>query len=331
MDVQQPTAPTPPLTLGIDLGGSKILTAVVDSHGTVQAHDRCSTPAEAGKQAVLKAIFRSVERTMTQAGLAAADLSAVGVGVPGPSNPQTGILFSSPNLPGWRDVPIRDIIAREIGLKAFLINDANAAAVAEFHYGAGRGACCFIYITVSTGIGGGFIIDGKVFSGARGMAAEIGHMTIEADNGPPCNCGNTGCWEALASGTALADEARRRLQQGAQSTMLTYADGELDKVTARVVQLAAQAGDPLADQLLLRTSHYLGTGFANLINVINPDVMAIGGGLAKIGDRLLKPAYAVAKKRAFASAYAAVRFAAAELEGNSGVIGAAAHALQEIR
>jgi glucokinase len=324
------SACTETLSLGIDLGGSKILTAVVDSGGTIRAHDHRATPADQGKAAVLQAIFRSADHTMAQVGLAGSTLAAVGVGVPGPSNPQTGILFSSPNLPGWKDVPIRDIIAEKIGLRAFLINDANAAALAEFRYGAGRGACCLAYITVSTGIGGGFIIDGKVFSGARGMAAEIGHMTIEADNGPPCNCGNVGCWEALASGTALAEEARRRLSQGAQSAILTYADGDPNRVTAQVVQRAAQAGDPLADQLLRRTSHYLGTGFANLINVINPDVMVIGGGLAKIGDPLLKPAYAVAKTRAFASAYAAVRFAPAELEGNSGVIGAAAHALQEV-
>lgn len=318
------------LVLGIDLGGTKILTAVTNPQGQLVSRDHSVTPAAEGQEAIIQAIVESVRRALNQAELSMADLVAVGIGAPGPSNPQTGILYTSPNLPGLRNVPIRDIIEQEFDKKAFLINDANAAALAEFRFGAGRGSCCFIYVTVSTGIGGGVVFDGRVYTGAAGVAAEIGHMTIE-DKGPPCNCGNTGCWEALASGTALTKEARRRITEGESSTILEYAEGEMQKVTAPVIQQAAESGDRVAKELLARTSHYLGTGFANLINILNPDVIAIGGGVAKMGEMLLGPAYAVAKDRAFLEAYESVRFVPAELGRNSGVLGAAAYALQGIR
>jgi glucokinase len=317
------------LTLGVDLGGTKIMTAVVDSQGTMLSHEKHTTPAAQGKDAVIQAIVESVHQVIARTGIEIADLTAIGIGVPGPSNPQTGILFSAPNLPGWHDVPIRDILADEVGKRTFLINDANAAALAEFLFGAGRGSGCFTHVALGTGIGGGFVIDGNVYSGAQGTAAEFGHMTIDESKGPVCSCGNNGCWEALASGTALANEARRRIDNGEQTTLLNIVEGDLKKITAPVIHEAAQAGDPLAEKLLLRTSRYLGIGLANLINIINPDVIAIGGGLANMGDILLEPAYAVAKARAFAPAYEAVSFAPAELGGHSGVIGAAAYALQE--
>ena len=318
------------LVLGIDLGGTKILTAVTNPQGEMLSRDHSVTPATKGQNAVIQAIVESVRRAVNQADLSVSDLVAIGIGAPGPSNPQTGILHTSPNLPGWRNVPIRDIIAQKFGQKAFLINDANAAALGEFHFGAGRGSCCFIYVTVSTGIGGGIVLGGKIYTGAAGFAAEIGHMTIE-DKGPACNCGNAGCWEALASGTALAKEARRRITAGETTSILDYAEGDMGKVTPPVIQQAAEAGDSLAKELLARTSHYLGTGFANLINIFNPDVISIGGGVANMGEMLLGPAYAVAKKRAFLEAYESVRFVPAELGRNSGVLGAAAYALQEIK
>jgi glucokinase len=318
------------LVLGIDLGGTKILTAVIDSEGEMLSRDHSVTPAAKGQDAVIQAIIESVRRVLGQAELGLDRLEAVGVGAPGPSNPRTGVLYTSPNLPGWRNVPLRDIIEGEFKKKTFLINDANAAALAEYHFGAGRGSCCLIYVTVSTGIGGGVVIGGKVHTGAGGVAAEIGHMTIE-DEGPACKCGNRGCWEVLASGTALAREARRRIAEGEATSILERAGGEMEKVTAPVVQEAAEAGDGVARQLLARTSHYLGTGFANLINILNPDVIVIGGGMANMGEMLLGPAYAAARERAFPSAYKSVRFARAELGRNSGVLGAAVYALRENR
>jgi len=210
-----------------------------------------------------------------------------------------------------------------------LENDANAAAIGESQFGAGRDARDFIYITVSTGIGGGIVIDRRIYTGSIGTAGELGHMVI-SDSGPLCNCGNTGCWEVLASGTALAREARRLIESGAETTMLTYAGGQIEKVTAEVIHEAAMAGDQLGGKLIARTAYYLGVGLANLINIFNPELIVIGGGLSNIGDMLLLPAFEEAGRRAFPHSFRAARFARAELGRNSGVIGAAVFAHQQI-
>jgi len=315
--------------LGIDLGGTKILTAVANTEGKMLSRDHSITPAKEGPDVVVKSILESVGRALDQAHIAAADLTAIGLGAPGLSNPETGILFTSPNLPGWKDVPLRDIIAKELGKEAFLINDANAAAVGELYFGAGRGARNFIYITVSTGIGGGIIIDGKIYTGPTGTAGELGHMVID-DEGPQCNCGNKGCWETLASGTALSREARHRIKEGAATSIMKYAGGNIEKIDAEAIHEAAQAGDKVANELIARTAYYLGVGLANLVNIFNPEVIIIGGGLSNIGDMLLKPAFEEAGRRAFRQSYQAVRFARAELGRNSGVLGAAAYAIEKM-
>ncbi|OGP60602.1 MAG: hypothetical protein A2V65_02500, partial [Deltaproteobacteria bacterium RBG_13_49_15] len=264
-----------------------------------------------------------------QAQITSVKLTAVGVGAPGLSNPEQGILFTSPNLPGWQNVPLMDILGKEFGKKTFLINDANAAALGELYFGAAKGARNFIYITISTGIGGGFVIGGKLYTGARGIAGEVGHMTID-DDGPLCRCGNRGCWETLASGTALARAAKQRMKEGVRTSLLEDVD-EIDKVTAEVIYKAAQAGDNLAGELIAQTGYYIGVGMANLINLFNPELIVIGGGLSHMGNKLLEPAYQVAGERAFGEAYKSVRFALAELGRNSGVIGAAMFALEEMK
>ena len=317
------------LVLGIDLGGTKILTAVIDAGG-VLSRGYSVTPAEEGPEAVVKSILESADRALNQAGVTAADLYAVGVGAAGLSNPETGILFTSPHLPGWHNVPLGDMVEKGLRKKVFLINDANAAAVGELHYGAGRGARNFIYITVSTGIGSGIIIDGEIYMGAAGMAGELGHMVID-DEGPACDCGNRGCWEALASGTALVREARRRIAGGKATSILGYVGGAPEKINAEAVHMAAQAGDKLANELITRAAYYLGVGLANVVNIFNPEVIVIGGGLANMGDRLLGPALAEAARRALPPSYRLVRFARAGLGSDSGVIGAAAFALEKMR
>jgi glucokinase len=318
------------LILGVDLGGTKILTAVVNSQGKMLSRDHSITPAQKGHKAVIQSILESVHRALGRADVAISDLIVIGVGAPGLLNPETGILFTSPNLPGWRDVPLRDIIQEKLGKKTFLINDANAAALGEFYFGAARGARNFIYITISTGIGGGIVIDGKIYSGAIGAAGEVGHMTVD-DDGPICNCGNRGCWETLASGTALAREARHRIEEGVRTSILEYADGDVEKVNPQVINSAARQGDSLAKELIGRTGYYVGVGLANLVNIFNPELIVIGGGLSNIGDMLFEPAFKVAGERAYKEAFQAVRFASAELGRNSGVLGAAAFALQEMR
>lgn len=321
--------PTDAVALGIDLGGTKILTAVGNGQGTLLARDHRETPDETKPESVLEAIHESVGRSLDEASLRIEQVAAIGVGAPGPSNPQTGILHTSPNLPGWHDVPVRKLIENKYNRPTFLINDANAAALAEYHFGAGRGSCCFLYVTVSTGIGGGIVIGGNLFTGNRGVAAEIGHMTI-SDQGPRCNCGNTGCWETLGSGTALAREARRRIDEGEATDILSYSGGDVHEVTARTIQQAAEAGDGLAARLVAETAHYIGTGLANLINIFNPDVIALGGGLTRMGAMLIDPACEVARRRAFNPAVESVRIETAQRGRNSGVLGAVVHALEQV-
>lgn len=319
-----------PLALGVDLGGSKILTAVVNSEGAILSRDYRATPADKGPEVVIREIIKSANQAVKQAGVTFKDLAAIGVGAPGLSNPGTGIVFTSPHLPGWQNVPLRNMVERETGRQTFLINDANAAALGELYFGAGKGACNFIYVTISTGIGGGIIINGELYAGAIGTAGEIGHMTVD-DKGPRCNCGNNGCWEMFASGSALAREAQHRIQRGAKTAILDYAGGDAEKITAQVVQAAAEHGDILARELIAMTGYYIGVGLANLINIFNPELIIIGGGLSNMGDMLLAPAFKVAGNRAYKEPYRVVRFVLAELGGDSGAIGAAAYAFEEMK
>jgi glucokinase len=317
------------MVLAIDLGGTKILSAVIDRDGGMLARDHTVTPAALGQEAVIEAIGASVERAIAQVSADISEMHAVGIGAPGPSNPEKGILFTSPNLPGWRNVPIRDIIQSLFDKRTFLINDANAAALAEHRFGAGRNTKNMIYITVSTGIGGGVIVDERPMTGAIGTAAELGHMTIN-DTGPRCNCGNTGCWETLASGTALARKARGRIEGGTSSLILNLAQGDHQKISARTVQEAAEQEDELAGELIAQTGYYLGVGLANLINIFNPEMIVIGGGVSNIGKRLLDPALETAQRRAYGAAYDRVRFTSPKLGRNSGVMGVAAYAFEEV-
>ncbi len=318
-----------PLVLGVDLGGSKILTAVVNVKGEMRSRDHRRTPASRGPEAVIQALLDSMERALKQAGIAAAELEAISIGAPGFSSPETGIIFTSPHLPEWKDVPLRDIIGQKMGVKTLLLNDANAAALGEMYFGAARGVRNFICITLGTGIGGGIVIDGEIYTGTLGTAGEIGHMTIDT-SGLKCTCGNIGCWETLASGEALAREAKRRIKDGAKTAILEYAAGDINKVNAEVVHKAARQGDTLAKEVIAHVSYYLGIGLTSLINIFNPELIVIGGGLANIGDILLAPAYKLVRERVSKTAFASVRFARAKLGENAGVIGAAAYAFYEM-
>ncbi len=315
--------------IGIDLGGTSVRTAVVNAQGRMLARDQGITPAREGSDAIVKSVLGSVGRVLEKPHMAASDLGAVGLACAGLSNPETGILYTSPNLPGLKDVPLAGLIENELGKKVFLMNDANAAAVGEMHLGAARGARNFVYITLSTGIGAGVVIDGKIYTGSTGFASEPGHMVID-DEGPVCYCGSRGCWETLASGTALAKYARQRIEEGRKTSILDYAGGDAEKVRAEDVHQAAQTGDTLAKEVIARTAYYVGVGLANLINIFNPELIVIGGGLTNIGDMLLEPAYEEAKRRAFPQTYQAVRFARAELGDDSGLLGAALFVLGEM-
>jgi glucokinase len=218
------------------------------------------------------------------------------------------------------------MIQEEFGLPTSLENDANAAALAEHRFGAGRGVDHMIYVAASTGIGGGFILDGRLYRGATGAAAEVGHMTI-LPHGPRCGCGNRGCLEALASGTAIAREARERIARGTPTLIAELAEGDLDRITAKMVAQAAEQGDGEAREIIDAAMIYLGVGMANLVNLLNPQLLVIGGGLTKMGARLFDPVRRAVDRQAFPATAAAVEIKCAELREEVGLLGAAAVAM----
>lgn len=314
------------LFVGIDLGGTKISTALVGENGEIVAHDYRETRAGKGAEAVIGRMLDAARSVMAQAEVAPAQVAAVGIGAPGPLDFQAGVVVSPPNLPGWDHVPLKQLIEDALGIETFLENDANAAALGEHRFGAGRGTAHMIYVTVGTGIGGGLILDGELYHGAGGMAGEIGHMTT-MPYGPHCGCGNPGCLEALASGTAIAREARERVGRGVPTRISDLSEGDLERITAKLVVKAADQGDVEAQTILAEAMNFLGIGMASLVNLFNPELIVIGGGLTNIGEVLFGPVRRAIARHAFRAPAEAVRVVRAELGDNVGVLGAVAMAL----
>jgi len=310
--------------LTVDLGGTKIMAAVVLPDGKLLLRNYCLTMADKGPEIVIDRIIFAVNETMARAQLKGSELIGLGIAAAGILDTKKGIVTTSPNLPHWYNVPLRDILTEKLDVITYIINDANAATLGEHRFGAGRGLDNMVYLTVSTGIGGGIIVDGELYSGADGCAGELGHMTIEV-NGPQCHCGNFGCLEALASGWAVAKAAITRINSGEKSSIIELADGTLESISAEIVAEAARQGDRLAIDIVAEAANYLGVGLANLVNIFNPELIVIGGGLSKMGGMLLKPARKVLKERAFQLPADTVRVVRARLGSNAGIIGAAAY------
>jgi len=312
--------------LAIDLGGTKIITAIVSNNGQIMAEERCLTLADEGPQSVINRLLSTIDRLLKNTD--PSQLDSISLAAAGAIDLERGLVTSSPHLPGWHDVPLRDIVREKYRLNTFLLNDASAAALGEHRFGAGRGVNNLILLTVGTGIGGGIIINGSLYNGPCGSAGEMGHMTIDV-NGPSCECGNIGCLETLASGTAMAREARRRITQGERSSLVEMVAGKIEDITAEKIGVAARAGDSLALDIIAEAGNYLGVGMVNLVNIFNPEMLIVGGGVAKIGDLLLDPARQVVKERAFQISAQAVRIVPAQLGDEAGVLGAAVFALEQ--
>ena len=314
--------------LAIDLGGTKILTAIISNKGQVMAREYCLTLADEGPEAVINRILSAIDHLLNQRNINLPQLYGISIAAAGAIDFEKGLITSSPHLPGWHDVPLRDIVKEKYKVNTFLINEANAAALGEHYFGVGQGVNNLILLTVGTGIGGGIIINGRLYSGANGSAGEIGHITIDV-NGPRCNCGNTGCLEALVSGTAVAKEAIERIRQGGMSSLTEIVGGKIENITAEKVSLAAQGGDSLASEVILKAATYLGVGLVNLVNIFNPEMIIIGGGMAKMGELLLNPARQVVREKAFQLPAQAVQIVFAQLGDDAGVLGAAVFAFQQ--
>jgi glucokinase len=302
--------------VGVDLGGTRLRSALLDEDlNILQRHEEL-TLAHEGVDATLPRVLNAV-RMVLPAGGGAVD--GVGISIPGPTNPFTGVVELGTNLKGWVGVPLARIVQEEFELPTYLGNDANVAALAETALGSARGSRHVIYITVSTGIGGGIIVDGRMLLGKEGYAAEIGHMQMVVD-------GRETTLEKEAAGPALARKARERIKAGAKSVMDAMVDGQLEKISGKTVGKAAASGDALALDIIARAGRLLGLGVTTLLHIFNPEVIVFGGGVAAgLGDLLLKPVRETVVERVIDDAYyRSLRYETAALGENVSIIGAGA-------
>lgn len=307
--------------IGIDLGGTNIVAGVMDDHYQLLAKAKCKTNASRPAREIVADMARMAREAAEKAGVSMSEVAHVGVGSPGTCNAANGIVEYANNL-GFDHVPIKAWLEEELHIPVSIENDANAAALGEALAGAARGARSCVCITLGTGVGGGIILDGKVYSGFNYAGAELGHMVIMVD-GEDCTCGRQGCWEAYASATALVRQTRRAMEAHPDSTMWKIA-GSLDNVDGRTAFDGMRAGDEAASQVVENYVHYVACGLINVINIFQPEVLCIGGGICKEGETLLKPI----REYIFQERYSKfceqqTRLCVAELGNDAGVIGAA--------
>lgn len=314
--------------LGIDIGGTKLAVGLVTPEGELVAQARTATQVKEGPDRIIDRLVDLCRSTVREAGVGWPAIVAAGVGCGGPLDPITGTILAPPNLPGWVAVPLVDRLKNALGLPVYLDNDANAGALGEHRFGAGRGVANMVYLTISTGIGGGIIIDNRLYQGQNGNAGEIGHMSVVYD-GRPCNCGSRGCLEAYASGTNIAARAREAVAGGASSCMAELA-GSVDGITGEVLAQALERNDPVAVAIWGETVAILGAGIANVINIFNPQRVVIGGGITNFGHLLFDPVRKIALQRAMPPLASVAEIVPAQLGAQVGVLGAAAVALERI-
>ena len=307
---------------GIDLGGTKILVLIADATGRVLGQARVATQAAQGPEGVIARIADTVRAAAADAQIELSTIRAAGVSAPGPIDVAEGVITDPPNLPGWHNVPLAKTLHDRLAIPTLLENDANCQGVAEHQFGAGRGYADMIFITVSTGIGGGIIINNELYSGTSGAAGEVGHIGVSVD-GPTCGAGHVGCLEAFASGTAIAARAKEMIAAGGLIRTARLAEHD-PPVSAKTVFLAGQQGEAEATALIESAGRYLGIGLASLINIFNPQAIVIGGGVANMGETILGPAVETARTRAFAQSFTDVRIVEGELGERAAALGAIA-------
>ena len=305
--------------IGVDLGGTNIRAAVATGPHTHTTPARLATPAAQGRDAVIEAIAGCV----TQAA-EGRHVDGLAIGIPGPLDPRRGIVYTAPQLPGWDDFDAASALRSAIGCDVAIHNDANLAGYAEWIAGAGRGTTDFVFVTASTGVGGALVLNGELYAGRSGTAGEVGHLALAADY-PPCNEGHRGCLEGTASGTAIARAARAAVAAGEVTSLSSL---PLDQIDAKTVEDAANAGDEVALRVFTFAARTLGRAIGGLINLLSPEVIAIGGGLINAGDLLLVPLRDAVHEVAFVVPARHCRIETAELGTDAGLVGAVAWAVK---
>ncbi len=313
--------------LGIDLGGTNIAAGIVDQNNKIIAKDRTPTGAERAGEAIISDMARLISSLLSKANLKTSDISSVGIASPGIANKKTGNIEYANNLP-FLNFPISDMLKSHIPFKNVLIeNDANAAAYGEYVAGASRGSDSSVMITLGTGVGGGIIIDGKVYSGFNFAAGELGHIVIEYD-GVPCTCGRRGCWESYSSATALVRMTKEKINKCERDARFTIMspnpDDTQSRITARTAFDAMRKGDSAAAEVVEMYINYLACGLANIINIFQPKILCIGGGICNEGEHLMNPLLPIVEQEQYSStATAKTLIKIAELGNDAGIIGAA--------
>lgn len=300
--------------IAVDIGGTQLRAALYPA-GETKALIQKRTPTRSKDQSPIDRLLDLLQTVWPADG----KVRAIGMAAPGPTNPRRGIIYAAPNIKGWENLPLAQIVQDRFKVPTLLGNDANMAALGEWKFGAGRGYQHVLYITISTGIGGGVIEDGRLLLGCQGLAAEIGHVTVLPD-GPLCGCGQRGHLEALASGTAIARYVAEQLASGVPSLL-----SEQPNPTARDVSLAAENGDPLAKSALARAGTYLGHAIADYLHLYNPQVIILGGGVSRSGALLIEPLRASLADRVISPEYLhGLVITTAELGDEAGLMGALA-------
>ncbi len=311
--------------IGVDLGGTNLRIAAIDEAGQMLEKVSLATKSHRDRETVLRDMceaIQGVRAKLESAGL----LAGVGVGVPGILYVETGVLRQSPNLPGWENFPVRAEIEALLKTSVCLDNDANVAALGEKRWGAGREVESLCMLTLGTGVGGGLILDGKIWHGFLGMAGELGHMVV-AENGVRCACGGNGCLETESSGTAIVRKARLAIAEG-RSPALAELDREGKEITAKLVGQEAKAGDAASREVFDSAGRYLGIGLANLVNALNLPLYVIGGGVANDWDLFAPAMLEELRRRSYIFCEGSTRVEQSVLKGDAGLYGAASLALQ---
>ena len=303
--------------VGIDLGGTNLKLGVVMPDGKVVARYSCPTEAARGPEHVLRRMAGAVREGAAAAGIGLADVAAVGAAVPGPLDWKAGVVVVAPNLPGWRNLRVRDILQKDLGRPVVLENDANAAGYGEFRCGAAQSVRNMFILTLGTGVGGGIILDGRMLRGITDTGAELGHMIIQ-HGGRPCGCGNRGCLEQYASATGVVGRTYEAMAAGETSSL-----AGLKYFTCKDIFDAASAGDKLAARIVEETAEYLGVGITSLLHILNPEMAVLTGGMMGAGEPFIARVRQYVKKMAFERASSACQITWSTLEGDGGIIGAA--------
>ena len=312
--------------IGVDIGGTKIAAGIITATGKIVHSFTVPTLAHQGKDASMGQVILAIRELLNKSGIDKKQIEGVGLCAPGPLDPKKGIVYNPPNLPGWKNVRLASAVQKKFGIKAKLDNDANAAGVAEMIWGAAKGYKDIFYVTVSTGIGTGVIIDGKLYYGKNGMAGEGGHMTINYDDTTAkCGCGALGCVEALASGPHTVKRLKEKIKKNPllKTRMIELAGGRIEDITMVTVSEAAKKGDKLAVETIKNQGRLIGIWLGTVINILDPEIIVIGGGVSMIGELIFKEIRRSAAANSiniFANKTPIVR---AKLLNNVGVFGAA--------